>query len=53
MTMADRYILDSFTDVVETEEFKDMSFTHLQSLLASQDLKVLDETQVYESVIIN
>lgn len=52
MSMADRYILDNFTDVVETEEFKDMSFTHLQSLLESQDLKVLDETQVYESVII-
>ncbi|XP_076117870.1 kelch-like protein 8 [Mytilus galloprovincialis] len=51
MKMADHYILDNFNDVVETDEFKDMSFNHLECLVKSQDLNVTDETQVYEAVL--
>lgn len=51
MNMTDRYILDNFTEVTETEEFKSMSFKHLETLVESPDLNVQNETQVYEAVL--
>lgn len=51
MKMADDYILDNFLEVVETEEFKNVSLTLMCTLMASADLNVTDEIEAYQAVI--
>lgn len=51
MKMADHYIMDNFTDVVDTEEFREMTFDHLEMLVKSSDLNIQEETQVYEAIL--
>ncbi len=50
MKRADLYILDNFMSMVESEEYLTMSSKHLQAVLASSNLNVSCERDVYESV---
>ncbi|XP_021371205.1 kelch-like protein 8 isoform X2 [Mizuhopecten yessoensis] len=51
MKMADDYILENFLEVVETEEFKNVSVKLMCTIMASSDLNVSNEIEAYESVI--
>ncbi|XP_074650616.1 kelch-like protein 8 isoform X2 [Tubulanus polymorphus] len=49
--VADEYILDNFLEVVASDEFYELTPNHLDMLIASIDLNVDSETQVYEAVV--
>jgi len=51
MKMADDYILEHFLEVLETEEFKNVSFRLMCLLMSSSELNVTDEMLAYEAVI--
>ncbi|KAM4808568.1 kelch-like protein 8 [Rhinophrynus dorsalis] len=51
MDMADRYACDHFNEVVNCDDFVSMSPQHLYKLLASGDLNIDSETQVYNAAI--
>ncbi|XP_053559349.1 kelch-like protein 8 isoform X2 [Bombina bombina] len=51
MDMADLYACDHFPDVVECEDFVNMSPQHLYKLLSSGDLNIVNEKQVYNAAI--
>ena len=50
MRMADEYILDHFSEVVETEEFVKIPVQMLEKYALSEYLNVDDESQVYEGM---
>lgn len=47
MRMADEYILDHFSEVVETDEFVKIPVQMLEKYALSEFLNVDDESQVY------
>ncbi|XP_016119587.1 kelch-like protein 8, partial [Sinocyclocheilus grahami] len=51
MDMADRYACKHFREVVECEDFICVSPQHLKTLLASGDLNIQSETQVYNAAV--
>uniref|UniRef100_A0A4W4GD26 BTB domain-containing protein n=1 Tax=Electrophorus electricus TaxID=8005 RepID=A0A4W4GD26_ELEEL len=51
MGMADRYACEHFREVVECEDFTCVSPQHLKALLASGDLNIHSETQVYNAAV--
>lgn len=51
MDMADRYACEHFSEVVECEDFICVSPQHLKTLLASSDLNIQSETQVYNAAV--
>lgn len=51
MKRADTYILDHFSDVVHCDEFLGMGHSHLETMLASPDLNVNSEVEVYEATV--
>ena len=51
MKRADQYIQDNFMAVVDSDEFLSMTFKHLESLVASTDLNVGNEEEVYQAVM--
>ena len=51
MKMADQFTYDNFREVIESEEFVTMSVKHIDALVASDDLNVDSELQVYEAVM--
>ena len=51
MKCADKFILDNFSGVVESEEFLFMCHKHLETMLASPDLNVNSEIEAYEATM--
>ena len=51
MRKADQFTQDQFLAVVEGDEYFSMSAKHLEELLSSMNLNVVEEKQVYESVL--
>ena len=51
MKIADQYIYDNFSGVVESDEFFTMTPKHLDAIVSSEDLNVDSETHVYEAVM--
>lgn len=51
MDMADRYACEHFTEVVDCEDFTCVSPQHLRTLLASGELNIHSETQVYNAAV--
>ncbi|XP_077594115.1 kelch-like protein 8 [Stigmatopora nigra] len=51
MDMADRYACEHFGEVVECEDFTCVSPQHLRTLMASGELNIHSETQVYKAAI--
>lgn len=49
--MADDYMLENFLEIIQTEEYKNISFDLLKTLGSSSELNVGDETEVYEAVM--
>ena len=51
MDMADRYACEHFREVVDCEDFPCVSPQHLRTLLASGELNIHSETQVYGAAV--
>lgn len=51
MDMADRYTCEHFNEVVECEDFTSLSPQHLCTLLASSELNIHSEMQVYKAAM--
>ena len=51
MNRTDQYIRDNFLDVVRSDEFSNMTPSYLVSLVASPDINVDSEQDVYEAVM--
>ncbi|CAF0724285.1 unnamed protein product [Rotaria sordida] len=49
--LADEYIRDHFLDIIQIDDFYKISYKHLKELIASPDLGILDEKDVYDAVI--
>ncbi|XP_022079574.1 kelch-like protein 8 isoform X2 [Acanthaster planci] len=48
---ADLYTYDHFREVVSSEEFPSISPAHLYDIIASPDIRIENETQVYQAVM--
>ncbi|CAF4140965.1 unnamed protein product [Rotaria magnacalcarata] len=49
--LADEYIRDHFLEIIQLDDFYKISYKHLKELIASPDLGILDEKDVYDAVI--
>ncbi|CAF0827130.1 unnamed protein product [Adineta steineri] len=49
--LADEFIRDHFLDIIQIDDFYKISYKHLKVLIASPDLGILDEKDVYDAVI--
>ena len=47
----DQYIRDNFIDVVQSDEYSSMTASYLTELVASPDVNVTNECEVYEAIM--
>lgn len=51
MTQVDKYTQDHFMEILDQDDFRTITNTHLMAIIESSDILVESETQVYEAVM--